>query len=78
MQSFAKRIRACRGYRFSPADTVGGLRRHAQRGVLRMGHHRVGALPTARIASAKEVGCCERWAKPCRYLKFKKIIFDKI
>ena len=34
MQSFAKRIRACQGYRFSPADTIGGLRRHAQRGGL--------------------------------------------
>ena len=41
---------------FSPADTVGGLRRHSQRGGLRLIPIPKGTLPTARRASVKELG----------------------
>ena len=44
MQFFAKRIRACRGYRFS------------QRGCVLYQYRR--SLPTARRASVKELGFC--------------------
>ena len=74
MQLFAKRIRACRGYRFSPKAPI--LYLHLQ--------WTLSGTPFSRSTS---FGRKRTWvlhavyfvmAKPCRYLKFKKLFLQNI